>query len=100
MSELAKIIEDLRNIAETIHQIVNTLEEQFSSPPATQPTQVSEPTLTLEEVRAILANKSRAGFTSQIRALLQKYGSDRLSNVDPAHYKALLADAEELTHAT
>jgi len=99
MSELAKIVEDLRSVAKTINQIVNTIEEQFGSHSTTEHTKVVEPTLTLEEVRGILANKSRAGFTSQIRALLQKYGSDRLSGVDPANYKALLADAEELTHA-
>lgn len=47
----------------------------------------------------VLANKSRDGFTAQIRELLQKYGADRLSAVDPANYKALLQDAEELTDA-
>ena len=85
MSELAKIVEDLRSVAKTINQIVNTIEEQFGSHSTTEHTKVVEPTLTLEEVRGILANKSRAGFTSQIRALLQKYGSGRLSGVDPAN---------------
>ena len=100
MSELANIVEELRSVAKTINQIANTIEEQFNSQFTTEHTNVIEPTLTLEEVRGILANKSRAGFTSQIRALLHKYGSDRLSGVDPTNYKALLADAEELTHAT
>jgi len=54
----------------------------------------------LEQVRSVLADKSRAGFTAQIRPLLQKYGADKLSGVDPANYKALLADAEGLTDAT
>ena len=61
---------------------------------------MKEPPLTLEAVRAVLANKSRAGYTAQIRSLLQKYGADKLSGVDPANYKALLADAEELNNAT
>ena len=39
----------------------------------------AEPILTLEAVRAVLADKSRAGFTAQIRSLLQKYGADKLS---------------------
>jgi hypothetical protein len=59
-----------------------------------------EPAVTLEEVRSVLADKSRAGFTAQIRSLLQKYGADKLSGVDPANYKALLADVEGLTDAT
>lgn len=57
----------------------------------------AKPVLTLEQVRAVLADKSRKGFTAQIRSLLQKYGAAKLSGIDPAHYKALLADAEVLT---
>ena len=61
---------------------------------------MTEPVLTLEEVRAVLADKARAGYTAQIRSLLQKYGADKLSGVDPTNYKALLADVEGLNHAT
>ena len=57
-------------------------------------------TIALEQVRAVLAEKSRAGHTAEIRALLQKYGADRLSQLDPANYKALLADVEVLKDAT
>lgn len=56
--------------------------------------------MTLEEVRAALAEISRKGYTAEIRSLLQKYGTDRLSELNPAHYRALLAEAEELAHAT
>jgi len=31
-----------------------------------------------------------------VRVLLAKYGAPKLSQIDPAHYAALLADAEEL----
>ena len=55
-----------------------------------------EKQLTLEEVRALLAEKSRAGFTAEIKALLEKYGAERLSEVAPEHYPALLKDAEVL----
>ena len=55
-----------------------------------------EKQLSLEEVRGILANKSRAGFTVEIKALLEKYGANRLSEVAPEHYPALLKDAEVL----
>ena len=44
----------------------------------------------------MLADKSRQGHTAEIRTLLQKYGASKLSQIDPAHYKALLAEAEEL----
>lgn len=55
-----------------------------------------EQPLTLEEVRAVLAEKSRAGHTAEVKALLTKHGADKLSDVDPAEYPALLADAEVL----
>ena len=56
----------------------------------------SEKPLTLEEVRAVLAEKSRSGHTEEVRELLAKHGADKLSEIDPAEYPALLAEAEVL----
>ena len=53
-----------------------------------------KPEIKLEDVRAVLAEKSRAGHTAEVRTLLQKYGASKLSAVDPANYEALLKDAE------
>ncbi len=55
-----------------------------------------EKPLTLEEVRAVLAEKSRSGHTEEVRALLNKHGADKLPEIDPAEYPALLAEAEVL----
>ena len=55
-----------------------------------------EKPLTLEEARAVLAEKSRSGHTEEVRALLNKHGADKLSEIDPAEYAALLAEAEVL----
>ena len=57
--------------------------------------QEEEP-LTLEEVRAVLAEKSRSGHTEEVRELLAKHGADKLSEIDPAEYAALLSEAEVL----
>ena len=100
MSDLAMTIEELRSAAAAINEATSWLAEQFSSNNPSPKTAPTEPVLALEAVRAVLANKSRSGFTAQIRSLLQKYGTDKLSGVDPANYKALLADAEELNNAT
>ena len=56
----------------------------------------SEKEVSLEEVRAVLAEKSHAGLTAQVRELLEKYGAEKLSLVDPVNYAALLKDAEGL----
>ena len=100
MSEMSATIEELRRCAAAISDAANWLAEQFSGDEPEPKAEPAEPVLTLEAVRAVLADKSRAGFTAQIRSLLQKYGADKLSGVDPANYKALLADVEGLTDAT
>lgn len=58
--------------------------------------EAEEKPLTLEEVRAVLAEKSRSGHTEEVRELLNKHGADKLSEIDPAEYAALLAEAEVL----
>lgn len=102
ISELDMAIKDLRSAAANINEVANTLAEMFSTTADEAPDTVvpAEPRLTLEQVRAVLAGKSRKGHTSEIRTLLQKYGAAKLSGIDPVHYKALLADAEVLTDAT
>ena len=98
-SELDLAIKDLRSAAATINEVANTLAEMFSTASAEEaPTAAApaKPVLTLEQVRAVLADKSRMGFTAEIRALLQKYGAAKLSGIDPVNYKALVADAEVL----
>jgi len=69
-------------------------------PLAPVPTDPPPKVITLEEVRAVLAERSHDGYTDQVRGLLQKYGAEKLSGVDPKHYAALLKDAEVLGHAT
>lgn len=51
-------------------------------------------------VRRYLANKSRAGFREEVKALLKKHGGDTLGDVPESHYKALLKDAEGLKDAS
>lgn len=102
MCDMAQTIEELRNAAAAISDAADWLTKMFSEDPQAEETPVSppEPELTLEQVRAVLADKSRQGHTAEIRALLQKYGASKLSQIDPTHYKALLAEAEVLTNGS
>ena len=99
INELDLAIKELRSAAATINEVANTLAE-MSNTTTDDAVAPAEPALTLERVRAVLADKSRQGFTGEIRNLLQKYGASKLSGVDSAHYEALLHDAEVLTDAT
>ena len=104
MSEMAQTIEDLRSAAAAITEAANWLARQFSAPveeaPAPEPMPETKPAITLEKVRAVLADKSRAGHTAEVRALLEKHGATKLSQVDPQHYEAILKEAEGFGHAT
>ena len=49
--------------------------------------------VTLEQVRAVLAEKSRSGHTAKVRELLQKHGAAKLSDIDPTEFESLLSEA-------
>lgn len=97
MSDMAMTIGELHTAAAAIKGAADWLAQQFGSE---APEPEAKPVITLEQVRAVLADKSRAGHTTEVRTLLQKYGADRLSQIDPANYEALLRDAEGLANAT
>ena len=111
VSELSMLVDELKKCGETLISISEELTEMFSSEETEkQPVkkkvckdeeqkETAKNELTLEEVIAVLADKSRAGFTEQVKELLKKHGADKLSAVDPTEYKALLADAEVLGNA-
>lgn len=54
------------------------------------------PTVDLPTLRTLLVELNQAGKQEQIKALLARYGADRLSGVAPEDYAALYADAQEL----
>ena len=100
MSELDLCVGELRSAAQSLNSVADSLTSLFSgSQPRTSVQPESTPTskpLTLEEVRAVLAEKSRNGHTAKIRELLEKHGAAKLSEIDPKKYAALLAEAEVL----
>ena len=58
-----------------------------------QSTEPKPKPVTLAQVRAILAEKSRCGHTAQVRELLQKHGAAKLSAINPTEFEALLSEA-------
>ena len=50
--------------------------------------------ISLEEVRAVLAKKSQAGFTDEIRSMIKGYGCNKLSEIDSKYYADILKAAE------
>ena len=104
---LLDVVNDMRSLADSIQAVCDAF---VSDEPTETPVAVPEkspkepekaetekqPEITLEQVRGGLADKSRSGKTAEVRAIIQKYGADRLSGIDPKDYLAVLADAEVL----
>jgi hypothetical protein len=100
MNDMAMTIEELRSAAATINDAANWLAQQFSGDAEAAPVSEAKPEkqkpLTLEQVRAFLAKKAQNGYTAEVKALLIKYGAEKLSAIDPSKYEALLKDAEDI----
>jgi len=97
----------LADLAESMHKLAEGLETMAvyllrdAEEPAVKPVDAPQPEqkapqVTLEEVRAVLAEKSAAGHTDKVRKLLKDFGAERLSAVKPEDYAALKAKAEVL----
>lgn len=104
MSELSLAVAELKRCGEALISVSEGLGALFSGgdnaespdqPKVEKPAPVEKP-ITLETVRAVLAEKSRAGQTAEVRALLEKHGAAKLSEIDSTEYPALLAEAEVL----
>ena len=89
---LRDIVDDMHALADSLGTLVSALE---SDKPEVQEQKV-KPELSLSDVRAVLAKKSQAGFTREIKVLIEKYGAEKLSAVEPKHYEALLKEVEGL----
>lgn len=53
-------------------------------------------TYTFADVRKAFSAKSHAGYTGQVKALIGKYGAEKLSSIKEEDYPAIMADLEAL----
>lgn len=82
------------------YSAVSTEEQKTALPNKITETPAQEPekTYTLEEVRAILSAKSKAGFREQVKEMINKRGVDNLTKLDSSEYPALVKEVEGLTN--
>jgi len=69
--------------------------ELFEDEPEVEP----EPSVTLADVRGMLAGLSAQGHTARVRELIVEAGADRLSSVGSSKFTWLLESARRLTNA-
>ena len=70
-------------------------EEPVKEAPAAEPAPEAKK-LSFVDVRKAFSAKSHAGFTEQVKALIGKYGADKLSAVKEEDYESLMADLEAI----
>ena len=94
INELSQLVNELNQCCKTLISISESLASMFSTQEEASPE--TPKAITLEEVRAVLSKKSRAGHTAKVRELLEKYGATKLSEIESSQYPSLLAEAEVL----
>ena len=112
-SELLKIADGLSMVAEGLRGVAgmektsgaqgkNTTKEQADAEQSKKPDKkntaddTKEKPVAVEDIRAVMAQKSQEGKTKEIRELLQKFGAVKLSAVKQEDYPALLQEAQVL----
>lgn len=89
------IVAELRKCSESLLSIAEKLSSKKETPKAPDEKQIS-----LEEVRAVLAQKAAAGLSSEVKALLEKHGGKKLSDIKPEDYGQLIKEAEAIGNAS
>jgi len=100
---LLDVVEDMRRLADSLHAVVATMTGNTPSEDST-PDSIPDSVLqkhtpqkvTIDQVRAVLAEKSGEGKTQEVKALLFKYDAGKLSGVKPEDYAALMEEAAKL----
>ena len=93
---LLKVAEDLRSLSDSVQAVCKLVTEGLSEESKELPEKKTEPTISLEKVRGVLASKIQAGYTAEVRAIVTKYGASRLSDIEPKDFAAVLKDAEAI----
>ena len=106
------VVNDLRSLADSIEGLVHVLKvnepeakeveqpkKKTKEKKSAEPKQEAVPEQkqpTLEEVRAAMAEKNREGHREAIKAILQKYGANKLTSLDSKHYVEVLKEVGEI----
>ena len=96
VNTLTDVKAELYVLGTAIDSVLEALGVGESTAAKVKPAPTEEPKLTLEEVRAVLADKSMAGFRDEVKALITSFGANRLSEVPADKYKDLVEQAEAL----
>lgn len=102
-SELLRIAEGFSIVAEGLRGLAEAQDHMKTTKKAAAEIQTSGTskaqqgkTATLEDIRALMAQKSQDGKSKEVKELLQKHGAAKLSAVKPEDYPVLMQEAQVL----
>lgn len=99
---LLDVVSDMQSLADSLKALADAMTSSeapadlIPDEPASAPSKPEPPKITVEQIRAVLADKSQSGLTANVRELLMKFGVARLSELSPERYPEMLKAAEEL----
>lgn len=100
---LLDVVDDMRRLADSLQAVSDAMAgntpSEDSTPnsiPDSVPQKHTPQQVTIDQVRAVLAEKSGDGKTQEVKALLFKYDAGKLSGVKPEDYAALMEEATKL----
>lgn len=100
---LLDVVEDMRSLADSLQSVADSIQGNTAAPAMTTqqpdtipPQKHTQPEITIDQVRTLLAEKSGEGKTQAVKALLYKYDAGKLSGVKPEDYAALMEEAKKL----
>ena len=103
LKKLSKDFADLAAVLEGTDSKAKVQEapaQEPASEPAPAPEEAPKP-VTFEELRGYLAEKARSGFRAEVKAMLAKYGVEKLSEVDdPDTWAVMMEEAREIGHGS
>ena len=94
MNELSAAVAEIRKCSELLLEIAEALTSMGES------SEQQSEKITMEEVRAVLAQKAASGLSDEVKALLDKHGAKKLSDISPEDYNQLIKEAEAIGNAS
>lgn len=93
MSELDLLLGEFEQAVNHVQELAKEIRAFFTT--KEEPAEEEKP-ISFTELRALCANKSRAGHTEAIKAMILDTGAHKLSEVEPNRYRELYQRVEAL----
>ena len=93
---LLEVCENLQCLSDSVRSVCTTIKEGLSVMTLRIEAEEAEKPIALEKVRGVLAEKSKAGYNAEVKALIQKYDAKCLSEINPKNFGSILKEAEAI----